>query len=100
MGPIHHFRHWLHQLVLRLVYTIPTVFVVFLGFVVILACFCGIVLATSVLALERWPLSRANKHRIGLYSFALSWMLAAITFYVVMYDDVGTSKAGVPEALG
>lgn len=100
MGPIHHFRHWLHQLVLRLVYLVPTIFVGFLGCIVIFACMCGILLTTSVLGLESVPVRRANLHRIGLYSFALSWMLAAITFYVVMYHEEGTSKASVPEALG
>lgn len=100
MGSIHHFRYWIHQLLLMLVYTVPTLFVVFLGCIVILACLCGILLTTSILALERLPVRRANVHRIMLYSFALSWMLAGITFYVVMYNDAGTSKAGVPEALG
>ena len=85
---------------LRLAYIVPTVFVIFLGCIVILACLCGVLLTTSALALERLPVGRANIHRIALYTFALTWMLAAITFYVALYNEEGTSKARVPQAFG
>ena len=99
MGSIHHFRHWLYQIVQRLVHIIPTVFVALLGSILILTCFCAIVFfSTSVLGLERLPITRLNVHRTGLYSFALTWMLGAIEFYKVMYQDMGTSKTDMLDA--
>ena len=92
MGSMHHFRHWIHQLLLRLAYTVSTLFVALLGCIVILAYLCGILLTTLVLDLERLPFKRANVHRIVLSSFALSWMLLGITFYVVMYNDAGRAR--------
>ena len=43
---------------------------------------------------------KPNMLRIILYTVALVLLLTALAFYAHFYDRSGTSKAGVPEALG
>lgn len=103
MGSISHFGPWLRHLMLNIVYLVPTFLLVCLFIVVIFACIGGVFLITYALGTSHRRLLCVNAEdlkRIGLYTFALTWMLAGIAFYAGKYDRRGTSKAGVSEALG
>ena len=94
--PKHVLEHLL-QLILDLVLYI---LVCLLAAVIVIGCYFGVGCVATILGLENLEFEKPNMLRIILYIFAFVLLLTALTFYAHLYDRSGTSKAGVPEALG
>ena len=103
-GSIHHFgtyrKHLLGNLLQLSLYLVLAILICLFAAAVVMGCYFGVYCVAMILGLESLEFEKPNMRRIMLYTFALLLMLTALAFSAHLYDRSGTSRAGVPEALG
>ncbi|MCJ1375172.1 hypothetical protein MMC20_006406 [Loxospora ochrophaea] len=103
-GSIQHFwtflKHLIEHLLEFLLALILSVLVYLMECVIIFACYLGVGCLATVLGLEHLKSKKPDMLRVMLYTSALVLLFTTLAFYAHLYNSSGTSKAGVPEALG